>query len=121
VEDLKNRIKALLSEIEYSHVKRTWVEQLTQKGFAEDEARQWAAEIGHVVDEYQSSLIRLVELLEEANPERIPESIYDWTVGRLEVTIPEIEEPMRYLENLLKKYIPAEPDDEEESPQSSDF
>jgi hypothetical protein len=114
VEDLKTRIKALLSEVEFTYLKRTWVEHLAETGIDEGEARKWAAEIGHVVDEYQSSLIRLVDLLEETDPERIPQCVHSWVVGRLEVTIPEIEDPMRYLEGLLEKYLPPEPDDEDE-------
>jgi hypothetical protein len=114
VEDLKTRIKALLNEIEFTHLKKDWTKRLTEVGIDEGDASKWAAEIGHVVDEYQSSLIRLVDLLQESDPRRIPQRIHGWAVGRLEVTIPEIEDPMRYLERLVEKYLPPEPDDEDE-------
>lgn len=114
MDDLKTRIKMLLEEVENIHLKKTWPEHLIGIGVSEDDARVWAAEIGHVVEEYQSSLIRLVDLLQESNLEYIPEKVYSWAVGRVEVTIPEIEEPMRYLQGILQKYIPPEPDDEED-------
>jgi len=114
MDDLKNKIKTLLEEVENIHLKKTWPEYLIAVGISEDEARIWAAEIGHVVEEYQSSLMRLVDLLQETNVERIPEKVHSWVVGRIEVTIPEIEEPMRYLEGQLEKYLPPETDDEGE-------
>lgn len=114
MDDLKARIKALLEEIEYTHLKKTWPEQLIAAGFNEIEAHKWAAEIGHVVEEYQSSLMRLADLLQENDSQRIPRQVHSWAVGRLEVSIPEIEEPMRHLEGLLGKYLPPEPNDEDE-------
>ena len=113
LDDLKARIKALLEEIEYTHLKKTWPEQLIKAGISEIEAHKWAAEIGHVVEEYQSSLTRLVDLLQENDSQRIPQQVHSWAVGTFEVSVPEIEEPMRYLEGLLEKYLPPEPNDED--------
>src|SRR5258706_5100921 len=113
-DDLKARIKAFLEEIEYVHLKKDWPERLIAAGIDEREAQKWAAEIGHVVEEYQSSLMRLADLLQETDSERIPRRVHSWAVGRIEVSIPEIEEPMRYLEGELEKYLPPEPDDEDE-------
>lgn len=112
--DLKTRIKTFLEEIEYTHVKKLWLERLIAVGVDKNEAEVWAAEIGHVIEEYQSSLMRLADLLEETNGEVIPQHVHSWAVGRIEVTIPEIEEPMRYLEGQVRKYLPPEPNDEDE-------
>lgn len=113
MDDLKARIKSFLDEVEFTYVKKTWLEHLTTVGIDKDEASVWVAEIGHVIEEYQSSLMRLADLLEEADVERIPQRVHSWAVGRIEVTIPEIEEPMRYLEGILEKYLPPEPNDDE--------
>lgn len=115
VNDLKPRIKTFLEEIEFTHVKTLWLEHLLAVGIDKSDAAVWAAEIGHVIEEYQSSLMRLADLLQETDPQRIPEEVHSWAVGRIEVTIPEIEEPMRYLEKQLEKYLPPEPDDEDEA------
>ena len=112
MDNLKTRIQTFLEEIEFTHLKTNWVERLTELGIVESEARKWAAEIGHVVDEYRSSLMRLAELLEEPDVERIPQRIYSWAVGIIVNTVGEIEEPMRYLEGQLEKYLPPEPDDD---------
>lgn len=109
-EDLGTQIKGLLHETEYKYVKNLWVKQLIESGIGEKEAKKWAAEIGHVIDEYQSSLMRLVDLMQETDPMLIPQRIHSWAVGRLEVTIPEIEDRMKYLAGELQKYLPEEED-----------
>jgi hypothetical protein len=83
-------------------------------GIDEREAHRWAAELGHVVDEYRSTLRELAGLFDETDPEQIPQKIYSWAVGIQEVTVPEIAEPMKYLEELLEKYIPPYEDDDDE-------
>lgn len=113
--DLKTRIKTFLEEIEFTHVKNLWLEHLIAVGIDKNEAAVWAAEIGHVIEEYQSSLTHLADLLEETNADLIPQRVHSWAVGSIEVTIPEIEEPMRYLEGQVRKYLPPEPPDEDES------
>jgi hypothetical protein len=115
MDDLGTQIKLFLDDIEFIHLKKEWQERLVNVGIDVAEASVWAAEIGHVIDEYRSSLIRLADLLEETDPERIPLRVHSWAVGRLVVSIPEIEEPMRYLEKQLEKYLPPEPDNENET------
>jgi hypothetical protein len=119
VDDLKQKVKDFFDELEYVHLKKAWPERLIGVGIDEREAHTWAAEIGHVVEEYQSSLMRLADLLQETDPERIPRQVHSWAVGRIVVSIPEIEEPMHYLEKLVEKYLPPEPeesDDEDQAP-----
>lgn len=50
--DLKARIKSFLDEIEYQHLKTAWPERLIAAGLNKDEVYTWAAELGHVVEEY---------------------------------------------------------------------
>jgi hypothetical protein len=114
MEDLKPRIKEFLEEIEYEHLKKIWPEQLGAAGLDKREAQKWAAEIGHVIEEYQSSLMRLADLLLETDAQRIPREVHSWAVGTIVVTIPEIEDPMRYLKGEMEKYLPPEPEDEDE-------
>jgi hypothetical protein len=116
MKDLKARIKEILDELIQEHLYSSWPEHLVASGIDENEARNWGVEISQVVDEYRSTLLRLADLLDESDSEQIPLKVHSWAVGISEVTVPEIEEPMRYLEGLLKKYLPPEPDDEDESP-----
>src|SRR5689334_21543248 len=83
LDDLKKRIKDFLDEIEYVHLKEAWPKRLSGIGINERDAQIWAAEIGHVVEEYQSSLMRLADLLEETDPERIPLRVHSWAVGTI--------------------------------------
>jgi hypothetical protein len=55
-----------------------------------------------------------VKLLHETDAEDIPNKVHGWAIGILNVTIPEIEEPMRYLQGQLEKYLPPKDDDEDE-------
>jgi hypothetical protein len=110
VEDLKTRIKVLLDELEFRHLKKNWVRHLVETGIDEHEARKWAAEIGHVIDEYRSTLIDLADLMMEYDPELILLDVHEWAVNISDVTVPALEDPMRSLEELLEKYLP--PDDD---------
>ena len=112
MEEIKKRVKLLLDEIEYVHLKKKWLQNLVEAGADEEEARIWVAEIGHVVDEYRTTLEQLTELLGDTDIETVPTKIHDWAVGISEVTVPEIQEPMRYLEGQLKKYVPDDDLDE---------
>lgn len=90
--DLKARIKSFLDEIEYQHLKTAWPERLIAAGLNKDEVYTWAAELGHVVEEYQSSLMHLADLLAETDIECIPRKVHSFAVGITEVSVPEIEE-----------------------------
>lgn len=114
MEDLKARIKALMTEIESTHLKKDWIERLIEAGIEKEAAYTWAAEIGHVIDEYRSTLMGLADVLAETDVDRIPRQVHSWAVGISEVTVAEIEEPMRYLEKQLDEFLPPEPDDEDE-------
>ena len=101
MDDLRTQIKLFLNDVEFTHLKKEWRENLIRVGIDEKEARLWAAEIGHVIDEYRSSLMHLADLLMEVDPDVIPLKVHEWAVGTLEVSISEIEEPMQYLEKQL--------------------
>lgn len=111
--DLKDRIKKALDELIQMHLYNTWPEHLIALGIDENEARTWGVEISQVVDEYRSTLMQLLDLTDESDSDQIPLKVYSWVVGRIEVTLPEIEDPMRHLATLLQKYVPPEPDDED--------
>ena len=64
LEDLKPRIKSLMQEIEFTHLKKNWMKQLIEAGIDQEDMHQWVAEIGHVIDEYERSLRYLVGLLQ---------------------------------------------------------
>ncbi|MBZ0275150.1 MAG: hypothetical protein K8I60_03340 [Anaerolineae bacterium] len=113
--DLKERIKQVLDELIQVHLYKRWPEHMIALGIDEDEARTWGAEISHVVDEYRSTLMDLTNILGETDMDRIHRQVHSWAVGISEVTVPEIEEPMRYLEKLLDKYLPPEPDDKDDT------
>ena len=53
LDDLKARIKALLTEIEYVHLRKVWPERLVASGIDRQDARKLATEIGQMMGEYQ--------------------------------------------------------------------
>ena len=113
MEDLKARIKTLMHEIEYTHLKKNWVEQLIETGIEERDAYKWVAEIGHVVDEYERSLRYLVELLEENEIERVADGLRIWIGHTRDITIWKLDDVMKELEDQYEKYLPPEEDEEE--------
>jgi len=105
--DLKSRIKALLREIEFVHLKKVWPERLIAAGIGERDAQVWAAEIGHIVDEYERSLRYLVELIYEPNPRiSIAEGVESWAAYTEDLGVFKIEDSMGELQKRLKKYLP---------------
>src|SRR5258706_12612774 len=112
-DDLKARIKTLLEEIEYVHLKKNWPERLIAAGIDEGEAHIWAAEIGHVVNEYERSLRYLVEVLYIGNPRQtMPEDINNWAAYTRDIGVFTIENSLGYLQERLEKYIPPQPADD---------
>jgi hypothetical protein len=111
--ELKSQIQSLFKEIEFTQLKKVWIESLIANGIDEKDAGLWAVEIGHVVNTYQSNLTRLAELLAETDVDRVPERVHNWVVGTLEDTIPVMTEPLQYLEKQLEKYIPPGEDEED--------
>ena len=106
--DLKERIKEVLDELIQLYLYKKWPEHLIALGIDENDARTWGVEISQVVDEYRSTLLLLSDLLTENDAEKVPVKTHSWAVGISEVTVPEIREPMQYLEKLLEKYLPPE-------------
>lgn len=113
MDDLRESIKQALDELIQTRLRKTWPEHLTTLGITEDDAHTWGVEISQVVDEYRSTLMNLFDLLIEQDPEQIPRQIHSWAVGISEVTVPEIQEPMKYLEAQLEKHLPPEVNDTE--------
>ena len=114
VQDLKARIKALLGEDELGPLKHTWIRHLTEAGIDEGEARQWVTEIGHVLDAFELSLLPLVDLFQEDDPGRILRETEDWAALTRDITVFKIEDAMGRLLERVQKYLPPEPDDEDE-------
>lgn len=115
MDDLKARIKALMYEIEFTHLKQNWVNKLIEAGIEKNDIYKWVAEIGHVVDEYERSLRNLVELLEENDIESVAVELGTWIRMTRDVTVWTIDSSMKRLEGKYEKYLPIEPDDEDKS------
>ena len=116
MDDLKFRIRALLEEIEFVHLKGNWVEKISHLGIDPRDASKLGAEIGHIVDEYQRSLRYLVDLLQNDDPKRIPEDIAGWAGYTLSLGVYKIEDPVAQIQIIIEKYLPvkSEKDDEDE-------
>jgi hypothetical protein len=112
MDDLKERIKALLNEIEYTHLKKNWAEQLITAGIDEKDVYKWVAEIGHVVDEYERSLRYLVNLLQESEVERVAQRLQGWIAYTRDMTTWKLDDVIKELNGRYEKYLPPEPDDE---------
>lgn len=114
MENLREHIESFFKEIEFEYLKKQWVEKLIEAGIDKDETGLWAVEIGHVIDEYHSTMVSLADILKETDTNSIPQLIHTWAVGISTVTVSEIDEPMRYLEKQLEKYVPQYDDDDDE-------
>lgn len=115
-DELKAKIKSLLEEIEYVHLKKVWPERLIAAGISKREAQKWAAEIGHIVNEYERSLRYLVDLLYVGNPRvTIPEDIESWAAYTRDIGVFTLENSIKDLQEHLKTYLPPNPDEEDES------
>lgn len=115
MDDLKERIKALLHEIEFTHLKKNWVEQVIAGGVEREDSYKWVAEIGHVVDEYERSLRYLVDLLHTSDASSAAQELESWIAYTRDMTVWTIDEAMKRLEGRYEKYLPPEPDDQEPS------
>lgn len=112
MQDLKERIKTLLYEIEYIHLKKNWAERLIEAGIEKEDSYKWVAEIGHVVDAYGTSLHDLIDILKYDNVDNIAVGLETWIWKTREMTMWTIDDAMRALEGRYEKYLPPEPEDE---------
>jgi hypothetical protein len=117
MDDLRNRVKALMHEIEFTHLKKIWVEQAIEAGIAKEDVYKWVAEIGHIVDEYERSLRFLIDLLEQKNTEKIARELESWIAYTHDMTVWKLDDVMNELElrGNYKQYLPPELDNEDES------
>lgn len=114
VEDQKARLTALFYEVEFTCLKKNWVDHLTNLGIEKEDAYKWVAEIGHVVDAYGTSLHDLIDLFKEDNVDNIAVGLETWIWKTREMTMWTIDDAMRALKGTYEKYLPPEPEDEDE-------
>ena len=114
MEDLKGRIKALLHEIEFTHLKQYWAERLIAGGVEKEDSYKWVAEIGHVVDEYERSLRFLAEMLETNDANDAAQKLESWIAYTRDITIWKLDDVVNQLQGRYEKYLPPEPDDIDE-------
>ncbi len=114
MQDLKARIKNLMYEIEFIHLKKDWANRLIAAGVEEKDVYKWVAEIGHVVDEYERSLRFLVDMLQKSDVEDSARELDSWRAYTRDMTVWTIDEAMKRLSGRYEKYLPPEEDDEEE-------
>jgi hypothetical protein len=112
-ENLKTHIKTLLHGNEIRQLQQSWIKRLTEAGVDEGEAHQWVAEINHVIDAYELSLLPLVDLFQEHDQKRILRETESWAALTRDITVFKIEDAMGELLKRLNKYLPPEPDDED--------
>jgi len=116
MDDLKMRIKILLHEIEFTHLKEDWVEQIIMGGVEKDDAYTWVAEIGHVVDEYERSLRFLLDLLSTKDAASAAQELESWKAYTRDMTVWKLERMVKELEGRYEKYLPPEPDEQDDDP-----
>ena len=113
MEELRTKIKSVMHEIEFTHLKKNWVDRLIEAGIDTKDAHKWVAEIGHVVDEYERSLRRLTKLFEANSVEEIAVELDTWVTLTQDMTVWTIGEAMKRLEGHYDKYLPLDEKDEE--------
>ncbi|MEM6282575.1 MAG: hypothetical protein AAF787_10315 [Chloroflexota bacterium] len=111
---LKARVKALLHEIEYTHLKMTWATQMIEAGVAESDVHQWVAEIGHVVDEYERSLRFLVDMLEKQDKTEAVQDMHSWLAYTRDMTMWTLDDVTSAMQGKYEHYLPDEYEDTDE-------
>ncbi len=110
MDDLAGRIQTFMLEIRNEILIGQWMPSVISAGYDERVASKWAAELGHVVEEFDSTLRQLARVLTETDAERIPVRLKSFSEGVTEVTVPEIVEPMERLLELVTPFLPPETD-----------
>jgi hypothetical protein len=110
MEDLKDRIKALLYEIEFTHLKKNWAERLIVAGVEKEDSYKWVAEIGHVVDEYERSLRFLADMLETSDANGAAQKLESWIAYTRDMTIWKLDDVVNQLQGRYEKYLPPQPE-----------
>ena len=113
MEDLKSRLKDLLTEIEYKHLKQDWVKQVTLAGIDKSEAQKVAAEIGHIVDEYERSLRYLIKLLQTENSTDVAQELESWVAYTRDITIWKLDDALVQLDGKFEEYLLSDPEMED--------
>lgn len=114
MDDLKKRLKTLMTEIEYTHLKKNWAERLIAGGVDKEDVYKWIVEIGHVVDEYERSLRFLADLLETSNATDAAQELESWIAYTRDLTVWKLQMMVEELHECYEKYLPPEPEDDEE-------
>lgn len=78
MDELKERIRSLLEEVEYIHVTQNWWLRLLGMGVSEEDIRKWAPNIRFVVEEYKLSLGYLTDLLRISDASEAAEDLKGW-------------------------------------------
>ena len=103
-----------MHEIEYTHLKKNWLERVIASGIDKKDAYKWVAEIGQVVDEYERRLGFLVDLLQESEVEPVAQRLESWFAYTQDMTVWKLEEATKELKGRYEKYLPPEPDDDDD-------
>lgn len=114
MEDVKEQVKTLLHEIEFTHLKKNWAERLLDAGIDKEDIGKWVVEIGHVVDEYERSLRFLMELLHTTDAGIAAQKLESWVAYTRDMTIWKLDYMVKELQGRYEKYIPPDPEDEDE-------
>jgi len=112
--ELEKRIREFMREIEYDHIHDQWVAKMVGLGFDKRVAQKIATEIGHIIEEYESTLVSIIKQLEKNTIDEIVIGIEDWATGVKEMRVHELIDPAQQLQEILDPYFPPDPDDEED-------
>ncbi|WP_162909286.1 hypothetical protein [Aggregatilinea lenta] len=114
MESLEARMQALLWGDELKQLKQTWTKHLIEAGVTEADARQCAAEIIPVLETIESTFVRLVNLFQINDPERILLETDCWSILVSDINVSIVKDSMGYMMAQLSRYLPPEEDDEDE-------
>lgn len=112
LDKIKGDVITLLDDVQYRHMER-WPKHLVANGIDEKDAHLWANEIGFVLDQYRSSLLKLIDVLNETDVERIPKLVYDWSMFISDIIVPKVHDPMVALEKRIEPMLPPDPEENE--------
>jgi hypothetical protein len=106
MEDRGSRTKALMYELEFTYLKRDWLERIVAGGVERRDGHVWIAEIGHVVDEYERSLRYLFWHREIGRPRETAEEVFGWASYTEDMTVWKLGDVCEALDGAYKNYLP---------------
>ncbi len=89
-------------------------QRLLDAGVDQTDVDKWETVIFHVLEAFEWNLKNLVDVLQQADPEKIVGEIHSWAALTTDITVSQIESALEGFFEQLEAYIPPDAYDDEE-------